>query len=505
MKGIIAAGDKNTALAGALLLERGGNAFDAAVAAVFSAAVTEPALTSCGGGGFLLSFDSSGEAVLYDFFVNVPSGKCKEKNFYPIYVDFGDAVQEFHIGCSSVAVPGTVAGLLKVHEEKGNLPLSEVLSPAISYAEKGVKLSDLQLSFVRLLKPIFTATEGSRRIFAKGGELLSSGVLVNADYANFLKQLSSCGEDLFYRGEVAEKISKMCQENGGLITLEDLSAYTVIKRKPLRFKFRDFEVLTNPPPSVGGILIAFTLKLLEDQNIGSWGSFNHVRSLVESLNVTSLFRREAVDADPHDEVLSSLINDEALIGRFKEVLKNRIDMWGSTTHVSVMDAEGNVVSVTTTNGEGSGWIVPETGVMLNNMLGEEDLNPGGFFSWPEGVRLPSMMSPTVVLKDGEPVLCLGSAGSNRIRSAIVQVTLNSLIFKMGISDSVKAPRIHYENGTVYVEPGYDEELLKLVDRFYNTVVFSKKSLFFGGVQAVSKDFDGAGDDRRGGYVIRVEG
>ncbi len=501
MKGIVAAGDKKTALAGASILEVGGNAFDAAVAAVFSAAMSEPALTSCGGGGFLLSFERENEPILYDFFVNVPSGKAEEKDFYPIYVDFGNTVQEFHIGCSSAAVPGTVAGLLTVHREKGRLPLSEVLRPAIEYAERGVELSDLQLSFVRLLEPIFTATEGSRKVFTP--EVLSSGFFKNKDYGAFLRELSSVGEGLFYRGEVAKSICKMCSENGGLITSEDLSNYKVVKRKPLRFRFRNFEVLTNPPPSTGGILIAFTLKLLEDRKLGSWGSIEHVKTFIEALEVTSLFRREAVDFDPHDETLNSLIEDEQLLERFKEVLGNRIDMWGNTTHISVIDDEGNVVSVTTTNGEGSGWIVPGTGIMLNNMLGEEDLNPRGFFSWRRGIRLPSMMSPTIVLEEGEPVICLGSAGSNRIRSAIIQVILNYLVFGMDIRESVNAPRMHYENGTVFFEPGFDEEVLRKAESVYNTVVFSEKSLFFGGVQAVTGELEGAGDIRRGGYVVKV--
>ncbi len=501
MNGIVAAGDRLTALAGAHALRLGGNAFDAAVAAVFAACTAEPALTSCGGGGFLLSHEAGGGNTLYDFFVNVPSGRCENVDFYPVYVDFGSTVQEFHIGCGSIAVPGTISGLLSVHRERGRLPLEDVLSKAIEYAERGVELSDLQRSFVLLLKEIFTATESSRRVYAPifKGERFS-----NRDFASFLRSLVDEGERPFYSGSIADAICKMCSENGGMITKEDLSGYSVCRREPLRFRFRDYEVLTNPPPSTGGILIAFTLKLLEDRDLGEWGSLKHLKFLIEALSVTSTFRLEAVDGNPHDEALASLIANAELVGRFKGILSDRVDLWGNTTHVSVVDGEGNAVSVTTTNGEGSGWIAPGTGIMLNNMMGEEDLNPSGFFRWPSGVRLPSMMSPTVVLKGGKPVLCLGSAGSNRIRSAIVQVILNSLVFGMSLPESVKAPRLHYERGTVYVEPGFPEGVIAEVERHYKVVLFSDRSLFFGGVQAVSGDLEAAGDDRRGGYVVRVQ-
>ncbi len=504
MKGVVAAGDRLTAEAGAEILKAGGNAFDAAVAACFAAPMAEPALTSAGGGGFLLAVSPGEEPLLYDFFVDVPPKRLENPDFYPVEVDFGDTKQVFHIGAGSVAVPGFVAGLLRVHSERGRLPLREVLSPAIDYARRGVKLSKLQASFVKLLEPIFTATEEARKIYAPGGKLIDETVeFRNPDYASFLELLSEEGQWVFYEGEIADEIERLSVEKGGLLRKEDLARYKVWERTPLRVPFKDFTVFTNPPPSSGGILIGFTLELLSRVEVEKWGSVKHVGALVESMRTTEKFRKDFVNENLHSEALGELLTKEELLNSYFQLFKNKLNLWGNTTHVSVFDAEGNGVSVTTTNGEGSGVVIPGTGIMLNNMLGEEDLNPLGFFRWPPYVRLPSMMSPTAVFRGENPLLLLGSAGSNRIRSAIVQVILNSLLFQMEPAESVGAPRLHYESGEVYMEPGFPPEAVSEVKKHYRTTLFKEKSLFFGGVQLVTSDFKGAGDPRRGGCAVLV--
>ena len=504
MKGIIAAGDKLTAKAGAEILENGGNAFDAAVAAAFAAPLAEPALTSLGGGGFLLAIQKGMLPTIYDFFVDVPPKREKEPNFYPVYVDFGSTVQEFHIGCGSVAVPGMVAGLLRVHSERGKLPLEEVIKPAVRYAKEGIYLSKMQASFVKLLEPIFTATEEAKKIYAPNGKLIDEKTLFkNEDYADFLVKLSKEGIWFFYEGEIADKIEKFCKKNKGLLRKEDLQRYKVNEKDPVYFRFRDFDVYTNSPPSPGGVLIAFTLKLLEKKELGDFGSLEHVSSLIEAMHTTQIFRREQIDKNLYKEGLELILEDKSIFDIYKNFFGKRVNLWGNTTHISVLDIEGNAVSMTTTNGEGSGFIIPETGIMLNNMLGEEDLNPEGFFKHPPYVRLPSMMSPTVVMKGNNIELVLGSAGSNRIRSAIIQTILNFLVFNKEVKEAVELPRLHYENHTVFFEPGFNKEVIKIAEELYETVVFEEKSLFFGGVQAVSGDFKGAGDPRRGGYVIKV--
>ncbi|WP_297444696.1 gamma-glutamyltransferase [Desulfurobacterium sp.] len=499
MKGIIAAGDRLTAEAGIEILKKGGNAFDAVVAAVFASYMAEPALTSPAGGGFLLAVETDKEPVVYDFFVDVPPYREENPDFFKITVDFGDALQDFHIGCGAVAVPGNVAGLLRVHKEKGKLPLGEVLRPAIRYATEGIKLSPLQASFVKLLSPIFTATEDSRKIFAPDGKLIDERTTFrNPQYGEFLKLIEEKGQWAFYEGEIADRIDELSVKHHGHIRKEDLKRYKVVEREPLKFDFKGFKVLTNPPPFPGGILIAFTLKLLENEDLGCFGSKRHLLKLIKSMEETQKFREVFVDEGISGDFYKFLRED------FLSEYRENLNRFGNTTHISVIDGDGNAASITTTNGEGSGYIIPETGVILNNMLGEEDLNPKGFFKWPSYVRLPSMMSPTVVLEDEEPRLVLGSAGSNRIRSAIVNVILNCIVFGLDIKEAVKSPRVHYEKGTVFVEPGFEAKVIgKLKEIYPELVEFSSLNLFFGGVQAVNGKFEGAGDPRRGGVVLRV--
>ncbi|NPA54675.1 MAG: gamma-glutamyltransferase [Aquificae bacterium] len=503
MKGTIAAGDKLTAEAGGEILKAGGNAFDAAIAAAFAAPLTEPALTSLGGGGFLLGIEKNSKPIVYDFFVDVPPKRIENPDFYPVYVDFGSAVQEFHIGCGSIAIPGMVAGLLRVHQEKGKLPLEEVIKPAVRYAKEGIFLSKTQASFIKLLEPIFTATEEARKIYAPNGKLINEKTLFkNPDYADFLENLAKEGSWIFYEGEIADKIENLSLQRNGLIRKEDLRKYKVEEKNSISFSFKKYKIHTNPPPSLGGILISFSLRLLENENLKEFGSLSHISALIESMYTTQLFRKEKINDNVFSD-LSFFLEDKEILEKYKQIFKKRLNLWGNTTHISVLDEEGNAVSMTTTNGEGSGCVIPKTGIMLNNMLGEEDLNPQGFFKYPPYVRLPSMMSPTIVLQNETPFLILGSAGSNRIRSAIIQTVLNVLVFRKHVKEAVELPRIHYENGIVYFEPGFNQEVIEKTKQFYKTILFKEKSLFFGGVQAVFKDFSGAGDPRRGGYSLAI--
>jgi len=318
-----------------------------------------------------------------------------------------------------------------------------------------------------------------------------------------LELLIKEGQWVFYEGEIADRIERISVERGGLIRKEDLARYKVAEREPLKLSFKGRTAYTNPPPSSGGILIAFTLKLLDSVELGEWGSVEHLGALIEAFATTASFRERFINGHLHDEGIEKILEDDEILSTYESLFKKRLNLWGNTTHISILDSEGNGVSMTTTNGEGSGVIIPGTGVMLNNMLGEEDLNPKGFFKWPPYVRLPSMMAPTGVLKGGEVELLLGSAGSNRIRSAIVQVIINNLEFKFDIERAIEAPRIHYENNTVYSEPGYSESVFKEIEKHYKLVRFQSKSMFFGGVQAVTGKFSGAGDGRRGGTFLKL--
>jgi gamma-glutamyltranspeptidase/glutathione hydrolase len=254
-------------------------------------------------------------------------------------------------------------------------------------------------------------------------------------------------------------------------------------------------VLTNPPPSSGGILIAFSLGLLE-----RLGERSGPEQLVAAMDAANLRRGEAFAESLYEEGMEAGFLDPAGLDLAAA------DLLGSTTHISVLDGDGMCASVTCSNGSGSGVLVPGTGVILNNMLGEEDLNPLGFHRIAPGRRVPSMMAPTVVLRDGEIVLGVGSAGSNRIRSAILQTIVRAVEEGMPVEAAVQAPRLHFEAGVVQVEPGIDERALgRLEERGYAVARRPAINLFFGGVQAVARDprsgaLSGGGDPRRGGAV-----
>ena len=290
------------------------------------------------------------------------------------------------------------------------------------------------------------------------------------ELATTLERLGAEGPRPFYRGDIARAIADWLSERGGLLTPEDLEAYRVVNRRPIVLPYRGRDVLLNPPPSAGGTLIAFALEQLERDG--------HFAPTTERLVEVM----EAAQAHRTPAFLASLGERGSL---------------GSTTHISVLDADGRACAVTTSNGEGAGIIVPGTGIHLNNMLGEQDLNPLGFHKHPPGRRLPSMMSPTVVLRDGRPELVLGSGGSNRIRSAILQTVINVVDRGMDVADAVRSPRAHFEDGIVYVEPGLDAHTLEAAGR--TLARFRELNLFFGGVNAVTADpLAGVGDPRRGG-------
>jgi gamma-glutamyltranspeptidase/glutathione hydrolase len=310
-----------------------------------------------------------------------------------------------------------------------------------------------------------------------------------------LDRFGAEGAEPFYRGEIAAVLSSYVSAHGGTLGAADLAEYEAIERRPIHAPFRGAEVLTNPPPSSGGILIAYSLGLLE-----RLGGTSGPEQLVAAMDAANDARgEEFAEALYGDGLEQTLLDPERLDLRAGDLL-------GSTTHIAVLDGDGMCASVTCSNGSGSGVLVPGTGVILNNMLGEEDLNPLGFHAIAPGRRVPSMMAPTVVRRDGEIELGLGSAGSNRIRSAILQTVVRAVEQGMSAGDAVRAPRLHFEQGVVQAEPGIDEEALARIEaRGIPVLRRPRINLFFGGVQAVARDratgsLSGGGDPRRGGSV-----
>lgn len=515
-KGIVAAGHELTMQAAALMLEEGGNAFDAIVAAHFMACVSEPVLASLGGGGFLLAYPESGRPVVYDFFAQTP--RCKrpvdELEFRPIMADFGTAQQEFHIGQGTIATPGSVRGLFRIHRDLGTLPLTVITAPAAEAARKGVTLNALQAYIFSIVSPIYTATPEASRIFESRrspGRLMTEGeVIYQAELAEIMEILAIEGEDLFYRGEIAGGILSKCRDGGGHLTAEDLKHYNVVLREPLAIDYREARILTNPPPASGGILIAFALRLLSHCRSGAFGFGQGawLGLLAEVMYQTNRARLEALAGRPPDSVISEKrLLDPEFLGRYREEVAGRHAAMRGTSHISVIDADGNAASMTISNGEGCGSIVKDTGIMLNNMLGEDDLNPGGYHRWRENRRLTSMMTPTLLEIPDQGVFVTGSGGSNRIRSAILQVLVNLIDFGMDIEEAVHSPRIHVEGDKLSVEGGFAAaELEELIERFPDHEIWEDLNLFFGGAHSVARlatGYQGIGDPRRGGVCRTV--
>jgi gamma-glutamyltranspeptidase / glutathione hydrolase len=506
MGGVVAAGHPLSAEAGADVLRAGGNAVDAAAAAVLMSFAAESPLTGPGAGGFMLVHTSSGEDHLLDFFVAAPGKGLTTPEpaaLTPIEVAFAeDAIQLFHVGPSSCGVYGTTRGLAEVLERFGTVGLADLVEGPARAAREGLEVPPMQAFIFKILEPILTGTPEGAAIYAPEGRLLREGErVVLPELADLLERLGAEGPDFLYTGDVAAAVSDWVLERGGLVTRDDLASYGVVEREPARARYHGRDVLTNPPPSSGGILIAYSLDLLE--RIGWRGD---VRTLVEVMDRTNRARTEEFHMGLSTEgYLEQFLAKEALESAVREV-HGRL---GSTTHISVMDDEGAYATVTCSNGSCSGVIVPGTGVHLNNMLGEEDLNPLGYHRYEPGTRIPSMMAPTGVLRDARPEVALGSAGSNRIRSAIVQTITAVVDDGATAAEAVARPRVHFERGVVEAEPGISDEELEAVERDgWRVQRWREQNLYFGGVQAVARDpetgeLSGGGDPRRGGVAVVV--
>ena len=532
MSGVIAAGHPQTAEAGAEILAQGGNAVDAAVAATFASFVTESALVKIGGGGIAQIYDpGQQQAMVYDFFSPMPglgrTAPPTHLDFRQVLIDFGSAQQPFYIGRGSVAVPGVVAGLCAMVAEKGKLSLPQVLAPTIRLAREGIVLSDIQAYITGLLPPILTDTPGIAAIYAPTGRIATAGErLYFPDLAQTLEQLSQQGAGLFYQGEVARKIVADQEAFGGLLTETDLASYQVLHSKPIPVNYRGFTVLLPPPTSAGGTLIAFALKLLATAPLVglAHNGADHLQLLAEVMRLTSLARTEweteeeplsVSQLKPFDRLLSEN-NLQSYSHKLRERLARRLEEFeppevkgpANTTHLSVADGQGMIVAITTSAGESAGFVVADTGVMLNNMLGEIDLHPQGFHRLPAGQRLMTMMSPVLILKGGHPLMALGSGGSNRIRSAILQVISNVIDFQLELAEAVDAPRLHFEDKVMQLEGGIEPTVAaQLEARGYQVNRWPARNMFFGGVHAVAQEAESTwiavGDVRRGGSVARA--
>ena len=514
-KGVVAAGHEETARAAELILKEGGNAFDAVVAAHLAACVAEPVLSSLGGGGFLLAHTADGVDRLYDFFVQTPKRKrpVEATDFYPISADFGTARQEFHIGPGAIATPGTVKGLFAVHKDLCTMPMTLLAEPAVELARGGVRMNAFQAYIFDIVQAIYTQSPDRCEVYRSRKDpacLLGEGeLLLQPELADSLDALAREGEALFYHGEIGGRIARLCAQQGGHLSEADLAHYRVVKRDPLVVDYRaKTRLLTNPAPSSGGVLIAFALKQIESLDVSRYrcGTAAYLDLLARVLDVTNRARIDAY-LDGSGYCGADRLFDSRCLADYRAQILGRPLCSRGTTHMSIIDGKGNLASLTTSNGEGCGHFIAGTGIMLNNMLGEEDLNPGGFHRWPEDQRMTSMMAPSMIFGADGRSIALGSGGSNRIRSALLQVLLNLIDFGMDLETAVRHPRIHYEGGHLSVEGGLaDEEVQRLVSRYSDHKLWPQRTLFFGGVHSAARaagGCSGVGDPRRGGASVVV--
>jgi gamma-glutamyltranspeptidase/glutathione hydrolase len=487
--GMVAAGHPLTAEAGARVLRDGGNAVDAAVAAMLTSWVAEPLLTGPGAGGYMLVAGAGEKPALLDFFVAAPGHGANPDGrapLVPVEVDFaGDARQIFHVGASSCGAYGTPAGVDAAMRRWGSMELADLAAPAATLAREGVVVNAQQAEVIHLLDGIVRSTPQAATIFAPGGRLLSEGDLFrDAALGDTIERLGAEGAAPFYAGDISERVVAWIADGGGVLTADDLRGYEAIEREPLRVGYRGREVLTNPPPSAGGILLALALGQLDGGPAPP-----ALAAIVLAMQ------------DAQSQRTPEFVEGLEASGFAVSFLGSRL---GSTTHISVMDRAGRACAVTCTNGEGSGLVVPGTGMHINNIMGEADLSPLGFHHAPAGRRMPSMMSPTVVMSGDDVHVAMGASGSNRIRSALLQTIVGVVDHDLDACDAVAAPRVHFEEGVIYAEPGIPLQELRCDP--HEIHAFKARNMFFGGAQAVCRDpesgeLSGGGDPRRGGVAV----
>jgi len=495
------------------ILQKGGNAIDAAVAVGFALAVTYPSAGNLGGGGFIVYYRNDGFSTTIDFREKAPSSAHRD-----MYLDSaGNPLTKLsQEGATSVGVPGSVDGLIYAHKKYGKLKFKEVIKPAIKLAKNGFKLSFDLAKSINSNYENFIKYESSKKIFTKNGEKFQEGDLfVQKDLARTLELIKKYGRKGFYEGRTAELIVNQIQKLGGYITLEDLKNYHCVERKPVIGFYRGYKIISIGPPSSGGVAIIQALNILENLDLKKedYQSSKYIHYLIETLKRVYFDRAEYLgDSDfvyvPVQKLISKeyarklfeQINPEKATN-FEEV--NTTSAFGfeslETTHYSVIDKDGNAVSVTTTinSSYGSSIVVEGAGFLLNNEMDDFSIKPGvqnqfGLIGKEANAiapnkRMLSSMTPTIILKDNKPFLILGSPGGSMIITSVLQVILNIIDFKMDLFRAVSFPRIHhqYVPEVVYYEDyALSEDAIKKLEEYGHQL---KKRNYIGWINAIMVD------------------
>ena len=512
--------------AGYSILKKGGNAVDAAVAVGFALAVTLPRAGNIGGGGFILIYNEKKDKVFsIDYRSAAPKSSTSD-----LFLN-GDKVVRF--GHLVNAVPGSVAGLLKAHDDHGTLPISELLQPAIRLAREGFEVS-YDLNFVLDWgRESMVVNEASKRKFYESDEepIKVKSNFKQPNLAKTLQKISEQGKDVFYQGEIAKWISDESLSNGGLITLEDMASYRAKDRDVIETFYRGYRIVSMPPSASGGLVLLQTLNILENFNLKSFGhnSAKTIHLLSEAMQRAYADRAEYHgDPDFYEVPVKALLSKKYSLKLSKEISENRTpdgqifegdlkkyDESPDTTHFSIIDAEGNAVSNTYTLGSsfGSGVTIKKGGFLMNNQMrnfshfyGQEDAEYGDSEAnrLQPGKRMISTQTPTLVFKpNGELMMILGSPGGGRIPNIITQVISNVIDHEMSFTEAVIAPRINQRlEGKLQLETGFSPDTIELLKQRGHE---PEASTTMGSVQAIFLDNDnifGVADTRRPGALAK---
>ena len=507
------------------IMKQGGNAFDAMVATEMTLAVSYPFAGSLGGGGFMVYRKANGEIGSLDFREKAPMAASKD-----MYLDEnGNAIaQKSQVGALAVGVPGTVAGIFSVHEKLGSLPIQTILAPVIALAKKGYVVTQGQAESFNNHQEIFGQVNSDAILYSKNFK--AGDTVKNLALAKTLQKLSDNGRNEYYGGETGEKLVKFIQKNGGIITIEDLKAYETVWRQPVSFNYKNLRIISMAPPSSGGVALAQIMKTLEKYPLKEYGH----NSLKSIQLITEAERRAYADrsyylGDPdfYDVPVAKLTSDEYLNFRMKDFSFEKATPSKSlkhgaipgyesleTTHYSVVDQFGNAIAVTSTlNGAyGSKLYVEELGFFLNNEMDDFSAKPGvpnmfGLIgaeanSIAPQKRMLSSMTPTIVEKDGEFWMSVGTPGGSTIITSVLQTILNVSEFGMNMQQAVNAPRFHHQwlPDEIRFEPNsFDPEMLKTLSK-KGYIINEKDSPILGKVDAILKLPNGkleGGADKRG--------
>ncbi len=516
-RGMVASATEFASEAGIEILKSGGNAIDAAIAIGFALAVTYPNAGNIGGGGFMLVCMPNGETFAIDYRETAPMASHRE-----MYLDQkGEPIKDASvIGYKAVGTPGTVAGFELAHQKFGKLKWEILLEPAIKLAKDGFPVSsNLARQLRDSTNPIFNFSE-SRRIFHKGNNFYNEGeILKQPDLAQTLKRIQKYGAKDFYEGKTAHLIVKDIQENGGIITLEDLKNYKAKIREPLVGIYRNYKIITMPPPSSGGTILIEMLNILENFDLKNYehNSSRKYHLIIEAMK-RAFYDRAKYFGDP-DFIkipVNTLISKEYAYQLAHSIDTNyatpsssiqNIDLYlnesHETTHFTVVDENGIVVVNTyTLNGSyGCGAVVKEAGFLLNNEMDDFTIKPGhpniyGLIQGEANVIEPnkrplSSMTPTIVLKDEKVYLALGSPGGPTIINSVLQVIINVIDHGMNLQQAINAPRIHHQwlpDVVKFEAFGLAEDVRKSLElKGHSFEIFSKNFPYIGDVEAIMID------------------